>query len=474
VAVSSSGTGNRVMTSPDGITWTSRTSAADNSWRSVTYGGGLFVAVSTTGTGNRVMTSPDGITWTSRTSAANNTWRSVTYGGGLFVAVSSDGTNRVMTSVWSASAPGAPVITGATAGQTSVAVAFTADDSGGSTITRLEFALDDTTAVDDSTTSLSSPYTLSNLSPGTAYTVYMRAVNTAGTGPWSAPRSFTTLDVPGAPVITAATAGQTSAQVAFTADDSGGSTITRLEFALDDTTAVDDSTASLSSPYTLNNLSPGTAYTVYMRAVNAVGAGPWSAPQAFVTLSPPNPVVYPPGAPTGAIAVAGDASVSVSWAAPSDSGSYPISTYQVASAPGGRSCLVGAPALTCTVSGLTNGISYTFTARALNGAGWGAWSGPSNAVTPRATPVTTIQISGSRNASDTRIVRVSGTATRLVGEQVTPWVRLSDQPSYTEGTGMQTVAADGTFAWSRATSKKVNVYFTHGSVKSNTVTIPAR
>ena len=45
------------MTSPDGITWTSRTSAADNDWRSVTYGNGLFVAVSTTGSGNRVMTS---------------------------------------------------------------------------------------------------------------------------------------------------------------------------------------------------------------------------------------------------------------------------------------------------------------------------------------------------------------------------------------------------------------------------------
>jgi hypothetical protein len=99
VAVSYTGTGNRVITSPDGITWTSRTSAADNSWQSVTYGNGLFVAVSTTGTGNRVMTSPDGITWTSRTSAADNSWQSVTYGNGLFVAVSWDGTgNRVMTS----------------------------------------------------------------------------------------------------------------------------------------------------------------------------------------------------------------------------------------------------------------------------------------------------------------------------------------------------------------------------------------
>jgi hypothetical protein len=52
------------MTSPDGITWTARNAAADNNWSGVTYGGPagseLFVAVATSGTGNRVMTSPDG------------------------------------------------------------------------------------------------------------------------------------------------------------------------------------------------------------------------------------------------------------------------------------------------------------------------------------------------------------------------------------------------------------------------------
>ena len=99
VAVSSTGTGDRVMTSPDGIDWTLQTSAADNYWLGVTYGNGLFVAVASSGTGNRVMTSPDGINWTSRTSAADYGWYGVTYGSGLFVAVSDIGIgNRVMTS----------------------------------------------------------------------------------------------------------------------------------------------------------------------------------------------------------------------------------------------------------------------------------------------------------------------------------------------------------------------------------------
>jgi hypothetical protein len=101
VAVAFTGTGNRVMTSPDGVTWTARTSAANNSWRSVCWSPQLsvFVAVATTGSGNRVMTSPDGVTWTARTPAADNSWYSVCWSPELsvFAAVATDGVG-VMTS----------------------------------------------------------------------------------------------------------------------------------------------------------------------------------------------------------------------------------------------------------------------------------------------------------------------------------------------------------------------------------------
>ncbi|MEK8095468.1 hypothetical protein WOC76_23700 [Methylocystis sp. IM3] len=99
VAVGQTGTGSRVMTSPDGVNWTIRVSAADNDWLSVTYGNGLFVAVAQSGSGNRVMTSEDGTNWTSRVSAADYSWFDVTYGNGLFVAVAASGaSDRVMTS----------------------------------------------------------------------------------------------------------------------------------------------------------------------------------------------------------------------------------------------------------------------------------------------------------------------------------------------------------------------------------------
>jgi hypothetical protein len=96
VAVAS-GSANRVMTSPDGISWTSHAAAEDNSWYSVAYGNGTFVAVAQDGT-HRVMTSPDGVTWAAQTAAEANQWRAVTFGNGLFVAVSVDGANRIMTS----------------------------------------------------------------------------------------------------------------------------------------------------------------------------------------------------------------------------------------------------------------------------------------------------------------------------------------------------------------------------------------
>ena len=60
VAAASSGTGNRVMTIPDGLSWSVRSSAADLGWRSICWAPqlGQFVAVSNSGSGNRVMLSP--------------------------------------------------------------------------------------------------------------------------------------------------------------------------------------------------------------------------------------------------------------------------------------------------------------------------------------------------------------------------------------------------------------------------------
>jgi hypothetical protein len=85
-------------------------------------------------------------------------------------------------------------------------------------------------------------------------------------------------------------------------------------------------------------------------------------------------------------AAAGDAQATVTWQAPASTGSSTVTDYEVTSSPGGKGCLVKAPTLSCTVTGLTNGTAYTFTVKALSGGGWSAASAPSNAVTPSNSP----------------------------------------------------------------------------------------
>jgi outer membrane protein OmpA-like peptidoglycan-associated protein len=101
VAISGTGFNDRVMTSPDGVTWTYAQAIHNGNWSGIAYGNNLFVATATNPGGmssDYLMTSSDGITWTPRTASAAVGWTSVVYGGGKFVAVANSGSSRVMTS----------------------------------------------------------------------------------------------------------------------------------------------------------------------------------------------------------------------------------------------------------------------------------------------------------------------------------------------------------------------------------------
>jgi len=101
---------------------------------------------------------------------------------------------------------------------------------------------------------------------------------------------------------------------------------------------------------------------------------------------PPGPFVAP-GPPRQVTAVPGDGSAQVAWLPPASAGSFPITSYRVTSQQDGRSCVVSAPTLTCTIEGLANGTNYTFVVEAFNAAGWGPEGGPSAPVRPRPTSV---------------------------------------------------------------------------------------
>ncbi len=179
------------------------------------------------------------------------------------------------------------------------------------------------------------------------------------------------------------------------------------------------------------------------------------------------PPPVPPSAPLDVAATAEDALSRVSWAPPGSMGSYSVTHYLVTSSPDGRICLTSS--LTCEVAGLSNGKVYTFTVKALTGAGWSESSAPSNAVTPTRRVQPSILISGMREGN--RLV-VTGRAMGMDSATiVSPFVARSTGDF--EAGASVALGVDGSLAWSRRASKAViwRVYMATVDRRSNTVTI---
>ena len=132
-------------------------------------------------------TSNIGVNWTSRTSAADNFWISVTYGNGLFVAVAPFDVDRVMTSGYSVVAD-APVITTAPVSQSEATVSFTQSTPAlAPAITNYRYSIDNgsnwTTLSPASTTS---PITITGLTDFSNQ-IQLQAINSVGN---SCPASY--------------------------------------------------------------------------------------------------------------------------------------------------------------------------------------------------------------------------------------------------------------------------------------------
>jgi hypothetical protein len=135
---------------------------------------------------------------------------------------------------------------------------------------------------------------------------------------------------------------------------------------------------------TVTGLTTGTTYTFTVRAVTANGAGDESAKSNAVT---PRAAVVPT-APGGVLARPASRSALVTWTASSNDGDSAITGYTVTPYDGATAqtpVQVGASATSATVSGLTNGTSYTFKVTATNGVGDSPASAASDPVTPQAT-----------------------------------------------------------------------------------------
>ena len=366
--------GNVVATGGDTaltVTWSaaSPNGAAVTGYTVKTYTGATLVST-TTAAGNATSKTVTGLT--------NGTAHYVTVTATNAVGTSSAATSNTVTP---AGAPFAPTGVTATRGDSSAVVSWTAPGSNGSAITGYVVkAYAGATLV--STTNVNAPSTsttVTGLANGTAYTFTVAATNAAGTGPASAAsNAVTPAGTPFAPSGVTATGGDSQAGVSWTAPSANGSAITGYVVrTYAGATLVRTDNAGAVTSTTVPGLTNGTSYTFTVAATNAIGTGAASAASNAVV---PAGV---PFAPTNVSAEPGNAAAVVSWTAPGGNGSavtgYTIRAYVGATL--AQTATVGAPATTATVTGLTNGTTYTVKVAATNSAGTGAESAASGAVT---------------------------------------------------------------------------------------------
>ncbi|MFZ4858937.1 MAG: fibronectin type III domain-containing protein [Desulfuromonadaceae bacterium] len=192
---------------------------------------------------------------------------------------------------------------------------------------------------------------------------------------------YNQVTLPGVPATITATAGNSEATVTFTAPASnGGLAITGYTVTSTPPGGVDSNAGNTGLTHTIRSLTNGTTYTFTVHATNALGNGIESAASNAVI---PAVAATVPGAPAIVTATGGIAQATVTFTAPVSDGGSTITGYTVTSMPsGGLDSNAGTTALSHTITGLTNGTSYTFTVTASNSAGTSTASAASNAVIP--------------------------------------------------------------------------------------------
>ncbi|MHB1510918.1 MAG: fibronectin type III domain-containing protein [Acidimicrobiales bacterium] len=202
-------------------------------------------------------------------------------------------------------------------------------------------------------------------------------------------------DAPGTP--TAATSGAGSVTVSWSPPASDGQLLlSNYSVVPSPPCASCSGLSTAGTTTTVSGLVAGTTYSFTVVAANAAGPSPASAPSNAVTAvtfaSPPLPAGVP-GAPAGLKAIPGNTQVSLSWTAPLYDGGSAITGYDVyeGTASGGESTTplnpspLSASATSYTVSGLTDGITYFFTVKAINSVGTSPASNEATA-TPVSSP----------------------------------------------------------------------------------------
>lgn len=321
-------------------------------------------------------------------------------------------TNRAGSSGWNsvtatpAARPRIPFDVQASNSGRNITVTWTAPPSGGSPISSytVEFCSGGCTTWRSRTVSGNPPATtttLTGLTEGTTYRVRVRANNQAGESGWSVSDTATTPTRPGTPTnLTITTFGNDDLTATWTAPTavSGIShyNVQRCTARANNLgvwsciSGWSNAGTATDTSHVVTGLLGSTSYSVRVQAANAAGTSGWSNTYT-ITTDPPTA----PETPSEFTATAGNRQVRLSWTAPATNGAR-IQRYTITCTNNGtpvpnsnHRCDQASPDNTYTttgtsysISGLTNGNSYTFTVLATNSAG------DSSTTSASATPAT--------------------------------------------------------------------------------------
>jgi titin len=280
------------------------------------------------------------------------------------------------TSFTGMSVPDEPVIIGASAGNKSIIVEFTAPNANSSSITGYKYSIQD--GVYLSATLLDATHvSITGLSANTEYTVKLAAVNAIGQSGDSYSASATPYTFPLAPTIGTITVDNGSASIEFTAQSNNGSIITEYEYSLNNGSYI--TYPSVESPLVLSDLSNGVAYTIKMKAKNAAGVSVTASSASFMPRTIPE-------APVITSVTAGNHSCEVGFNSGFFNGAvitkyrYSLNGVDFQDATGTMSPI--------TIEGLVNGNTYMVYLIAVNEVGESTISAPSSAFVPFVTQST--------------------------------------------------------------------------------------
>jgi hypothetical protein len=274
-------------------------------------------------------------------------------------------------------APGVPTVT---AGNAELTVSWTAVNDA----TGYEVYYGTTNASGSATKSggdvTGTTTTITSLTNGTTYYVWVKAKNDAGTSGFSPVASGTPIapvTPPAAPLAPTVVPADSQLTVSWTAVSGATAYEVYSGTAADSASATKFGDDVTETTATITSLTNGTTYNVWVKAKNANGTSDFSPSASGTPVAP----TEPPAAPLAPTVVPADSQLTVSWTAVSGATAYEVYSGIAADSASATKFGGDVTGMTATITSLTNGTTYNVWVKAKNANGKSGFS-PSASGTP--------------------------------------------------------------------------------------------